>query len=76
MKELIKSKSTAKESSFDVNSPINVIRRIIGEILGVFFLMVCSGADSLGPGPVAICFGACVFLWIVLGISKAFPSEE
>lgn len=72
MKEFIKS---AINDAFGGRSPLDVIKRIIGMIIGIFFLFVCCGADSLGPERVALCLGICVLLWKFLGISKAFPEE-
>jgi hypothetical protein len=72
MKEFIK---TAINEAFDGCSPLDVIKRIVGMIIAMFFLLVCCGADSLGPGRVALCLGICVLLWRFLGISKAFPEE-
>jgi hypothetical protein len=72
MKEFIKS---VIEEAFGGCAPIDVIKRIIGMIIAIFFLLVCCGADSLGPGRVALCLGICVLLWRFLGISKAFPEE-
>ena len=72
MKEFIKS---AINDTFGGCSPLDVIKRIIGMIIAIFFLFVCCGADSLGPERVALCLGICVLLWQFLGISKAFPEE-
>ena len=72
MKEFIKS---AINEAFDGCSPLDVIKRIVGMNIAMFFLLVCCGADSLGPGRVAVCLGICVLLWRFLGISKAFPEE-
>lgn len=73
MKEFIKS---AINEAFDGCTPLDVIKRIVGMIIGLVFFLACCGADSLGPTRVAIVMGVCVLLWKFLGISKAFPDEE
>lgn len=72
MKEFIKS---AINEAFGGCSPLNVIKRIVGMIIAVFFILVCCAADSLGPGRVAFCLAICVILWKFLGIAKAFPEK-
>ena len=72
MKEFIKS---AINEAFGGTSPLNVIKRIVGMIIMIFFILVCCAADSIGPFWVAFCLAVCVILWKFLGISKAFPEK-
>ena len=72
MKEFIKS---AINEAFGGCSSLIIIKRIVGMIISIFFIFVCCGADSLGPGRVALYLSICVLLWKFLGISKAFPEE-
>lgn len=72
MKEFIKS---AFNEAFGGCSALDIIKRIIGMIIALFFFFVCCAADSLGPERVALCLGICVLLWKFLGISKAFPED-
>ena len=72
MKEFIKS---AINEAFGGCAPLNVIKRIVGMIIMIFFMLVCCAADSIGPFWVAFCLAVCVILWKFLGISKAFPEK-
>ena len=72
MKEFIKS---AINEAFGGCSSLNIIKRIGGMIIAIFFIFVCCGADNLGPGRVALYLSICVLLWKFLGVSKVFPEE-
>ena len=72
MKESIKS---VINEAFGGRLPLNLIKKIVATIIVMFFIVVCSAADSIGPFWVAFWIAVCAILWKFLGISKAFAED-
>ena len=74
MKELLK--SAINEAFEGCSQPIDVIKRIIGAIIAICFIITCCFADSIGFGRVICLLIVYAGLWGFLGISSAFSKDE